>query len=149
MNSDRWGYFRNGYHFWPDIVLGAKHYGFDRNDPIYRERHPRGRGIKRCPACDVHPATERNFPCDVAMARAADMEAIGIPTTFCCSCAREMPVRSEQSKYLPKCFRCEKHEAKRRERRVYSDGSGRIPDGAGCSERVPGWMLDPDYGRSQ
>lgn len=38
-----------------------------------------------------------------------------------------------------------------RDRRpVQVDGStARIPDGAGCSERVPLWMLDSDYGRGQ
>jgi hypothetical protein len=147
MNADRWGYFRNGYHYWPDIVAGAEFYGFDRSDPIYKERHPRGRGIEGCPACGIHPATERNFPCDVAMARASDMEAAGISATFCRKCSREMPVRLGQSEWLPTCFRCEKHEANRRSPRTHSDGGVRIPDGYGCSEKVPAWMLDPNEGR--
>lgn len=146
MNADRWGYFDNGYHYWPDIVAGAKFYGFDRTDPVYAERHPRGRGVEMCPACQIHPATERNLPCDVAKARASDMEAEGIPATFCNSCSREMPVRSGQSEYFPKCWRCERFQAKRR--RVV-DGAVRIPDGAGCVERVPAWMTDADYGRGQ
>ena len=148
MNYDRWGYFDNGYHYWPDIVAGADHYGFDRSDPIYRERHPRGRGVESCKACGIHPATERNYPCDVAIARAADMEAAGVPATFCLTCSREMPVRSAQSKYLPKCWRCERSEATRRRVGSRRDGSVRIPDGAGCTERLPEWMLDPNLGRA-
>ena len=147
MNSDRWGYFQNGYHYWPDILAGAKFYGFDREDPVYKERHPRGRGVESCRSCGIHPATERNLPCDVAKARAADIEAAGYPATFCRKCSREMPVRSGQSKWLPTCFRCERHHAARYRSRVV-DGAVRIPDGAGCSERVPAWMLDPNEGRS-
>jgi hypothetical protein len=147
MNSDRWGYFQNGYHYWPAILRSGDYYGLDRNDPVYKERHPRGRGIDYCPSCGLHPATERNYPCDVFLARAKDIEAAGYPSTFCRKCSRAMPVRGGQSEWLPECWYCER--AKARRHRVLDDGGVRVPDGLGCSEKVPAWTLEPNYGRGE
>lgn len=145
MISDRWGYFENGYHYWPAIVRSGDYYGLDRNDPIYRKRQPLERGVETCPSCHLHAATDRNYPCDVFLARAADIEAAGYPATFCRSCSRAMPVRSGQPESLPKCWYCERAKAPRR--RVHEDGGVRISDGLGCSEKVPAWILDPNEGR--
>lgn len=149
MIYDRFGYFgKDGYQFWPDILAGGKFYGLNPFSQIYRSRRPFEQGRVTCPACHSHDHRDRRFPCDVAKARAADMEAEGIPATFCYSCSREMPVRSGQHRAVPKCFRCERHQAERR-RPVIQGGTVRVPDGAGCSERLPVWMVDANYGRGE
>ena len=148
MNSDRFGYFDNGYHYWPDIIAGGEFYGFDPFSQVYRSRRPYEKGRENCPVCRDHDARDRRFPCDVAKARAADMEAEGILATFCLTCAREMPLRPEQSRYVPKCFRCERYEAERRRPNIRG-GMVRVPDGAGCSESLPAWMFDANYGRGE
>jgi hypothetical protein len=146
MNSDRFGYFDNGYHFWPDLMRGAEFYGFDKSDPVYRKRTPYRKGQRQCLVCRDHFVDDRRFPCDVEMARARDMESVGYPATFCRGCSRAMPVRSDQSDWLPKCWRCERAMAKsRRVRRLGS--TVRVSDGLGCSERLPAWTLDPNEGR--
>ena len=147
MNFDRWGYFdSDGYHYWPDIRRGADHYGFDPDDPVYRERIPREHDRTPCPSCRRHDVRERCLPCDVAMARAQDMEEAGYPATFCRSCYREMPVRSGQLEFLPKCFRCEAAHGRRRPQ--ITNGGAYVADGLGCVEKVPSWMVDWDGNRS-
>jgi hypothetical protein len=148
MIADRFGWISRGtYTYYPSILAAAEYYGFDKDDPVYSERPGPKKGLPWCPVCRHHDEKWRRFPCDVMLARAEDIEAAGYPATFCHSCARAMPVRSDQSEYRPICWACEK--AKQEQRRLLSGGSVRIPDGLGCSERVPSWMADPNYGRGE
>lgn len=139
MNSDRWGYFDgSGYHYWPAIVRAADHYGFDRNDPIYKHRHrDRRKGRKPCPSCGLHAATERNYPCDVQLARAADIESEGYPATFCSRCSIAMPVRTGQ--IVARCWYCENAPKSRRPQ--IRNGGAYVDDGLGCVEKLPSHVL--------
>lgn len=141
MNCDRWGYFQGKqFHYWPDRLRGAKFYGIDPADPVYRERVPYEQGRKSCPVCQLHDARRRSFPCDVELARAADIEASGYPATFCQSCARAMPKRNDQFEFAAKCWVCE---ASTRQARPRSrNGGAYVDDGNGCVERVPSWMVE-------
>ena len=146
MIADKFGYFENGYKYWPGILRSAEFYGLDQADPVYRERIPFERGREDCPVCRIHDVRERRFPCDVMLARAADMEAAGYPATFCRSCSYSMPVREGQQPWGSTCWHCEGQEAKPRKRGV-RDGSVRVDDGLGCTERLPSWMVDWDGDR--
>ena len=144
MIADKFGYIDNtGFHYWPGIVRSAEFYGLDCEDPVYQERIPYERGRVDCSVCRVHDARERRFPCDVMLARAADMEALGYPATFCRSCSYAMPVREGQRSWQTKCWHCEAQEHRTRHRGV-SAGSVRVDDGHGCTERLPSWMVDWD-----
>lgn len=143
MIADRFGYFENGYHYWPGILRSAEFYGFEQDDPVYRERLPFEKGRVDCPVCRIHDERERRFPCDVMLARAADMEAAGYPATFCRSCCYAMPVRKDQEWWQAECWHCERQERQVRSRGVRG-GSVRVDDGFGCSERLPSWMVDWD-----
>ena len=134
MIPDRFGYFENGYHYWPGILRSAEFYGFDEGDPVYRERLPFEKGRVDCPVCRIHDERERRFPCDVMLARAADMEAAGYPATFCHSCRYAMPVRNDQEWWQPKCWHCEQVEPRR-------PRNGYVDDGNGCVEKLPSWMV--------
>lgn len=123
MISDRWGYFDNGYHFWPALIRAGQHYGLDPSDPIYKERSREG-GL--CDHCWTHSASDRYFPCDVQQARVRDIEAAGYPATTCKQCFQAMPKRDGQ--VVAKCWRCEAPRPKRRKEYV--------EDGLGCVERV-------------
>jgi predicted nucleic-acid-binding Zn-ribbon protein len=144
VSSDRWGYFDGeSYRFWPSIVKSADYYGFDRNDPVYKTRTPYEKGQKQCPSCGLHAAQDRNYPCDVQLARAADIEAEGYPATFCRRCSGAMPTRNDQ--VIPLCWFCtnppQAHRSRIRNGAVYVD------DGVGCVEKVPSWMAEWDGGR--
>ena len=137
MIADKFGYFENGYKYWPGILRSAEFYGFDQDDPVYRERVPFERGREDCPVCRIHDVRERRFPCDVMLARAKDMEAAGYPATFCRSCSYAMPVRGGQEPWwVAKCWHCENV------RRRPKSSNGWIDDGLGCVEKVPSWMVD-------
>ena len=136
MISDRWGYFEDGYHFWPSLIRAGKHYGFDPEDAVYRERSREG---ELCHDCATHRTGERYFPCDVQQARVADMEEAGYPATTCRTCRQAMPLRDGQ--VVAKCWSCEQPTA---ERRRVRDSAVRVDDGHGCTERLPSWMVDWD-----
>lgn len=142
MIFDKFGTIERGvFTFYPGILRSARFYGFDENDPVYRRRIPYERGRTNCPVCGIHDDRERRLPCDVMLARAADMEAAGYPATFCGSCSRAMPVRGGQSKWGAKCWSCE---SLKRDRPEVRDGAVRVSDGLGCTERLPSWMIDYD-----
>ena len=145
MIADKFGYLENGFHYWPSILRSAEFYDLDEGDPAYRERVPFEQGRENCPVCDVHDARDRRFPCDVMLARAADIEAAGYPATFCRSCSYAMPVREGQRSWQSKCWSCEQATA---EWRRVRNGAVRVPDGLGCSERLPSWMVDWDGDRT-
>ena len=139
MISDRWGYFDNGYHFWPSLIRAGEHYGLDPDDAVYKERSRDG---QLCSTCWTHRTGERYFPCDVQRAQVRDMEAAGYPATTCRTCHRAMPKRDQ---VVAKCWSCENVEP---ERRRVRDGAVRVDDGLGCTERLPSWMVNWDGDRT-
>lgn len=144
MIFDRYGTIDRGtFTYYPGIVKAGKFYGFDPADPVYRQRAPRESGWRLCRTCRCHNERDRSFPCDVMKARARDMEADGYPATTCRSCGYTMPVRLGQSPYDPRCFYCERMAEKHRRPRG-RDGGVYVPDGLGCVEKIPGWMVDWD-----
>ncbi len=134
MIADRFGYFDNGYHFWPSLIRAGEFFGLDPADPVYKVRNRTG-GL--CPVCQGHSADDRTFPCDVIKARRAAISQAGYPVTSCSRCADSMPVREGQ--VVPKCWRCETPKQEPRHRHGYID------DGHGCVEKVPAWTVEGRY----
>jgi hypothetical protein len=136
---DRWGYHdAGGFHFWPSIVKAANHYGFTRHDPVYKKRTPYQKGRTNCPCCGLHDAGDRTYPCDVQLARAADIEAEGYPATFCRRCSSAMPTREGQ--IVPICWHCQ-DPPKAHQPRV-RNGGAYVDDGLGCVEKLPGHVIE-------
>jgi hypothetical protein len=133
--SDRYGYFNNGYHFWPYLIRAGKAFGLDPKDPVYKKRSRTG-GL--CPKCSVHSADDRYFPCDVFQARAEAIEEAGHPATHCSRCADAMPVREGQ--VVPKCWFCE--DAPRRSQHTIKGSVAYVDDGHGCIDKVPAWTVE-------
>jgi len=129
--ADRFGYFDNGYHFWPSLIRAGEFFGLDPANPVYKVRNRTG-GF--CEICRVHSTDDRYFPCDVFQARAREIEAAGYPATHCGWCGDAMPVREGQ--IASRCWKCETPKQEPRHRHGYID------DGHGCVEKVPAWTVE-------
>ena len=91
---------------------------------------------------DPEPDTARN---ELEQARAADMERHGFPARVCVRCKKAYPKMFDCGAICPGCHNFDrKYDAKLREqmkRRRPSSRGDRVPDGLGCSERVPAWTI--------
>ena len=119
------------------------HYGIDPES--YGEVY--SHGLDWCPVCSVHYTTNPLPRCDLELARAADMEAEGFPAKFCPHCHSGYPAITDQNGLCPACRRKDnrKKEALSKRRARHNSGSGGyVPDGLGCVEKVPSWMVDWD-----
>ena len=110
-------------------------------------------GGKTCTCCRLHTENRPRPTCDLEKARLADMEALGFDGRTCLHCRQVYPAIIDRGAICPACSRAsalrttEAWAAVRRRRRERSGLTLRIDDGRGCSERVPAWTLDPEYGR--
>jgi hypothetical protein len=135
VNSDRFGYFDQGYYFWPYLIRAGQEFGLDPDDPVYRVRNRSG---DPCRVCGVHRGDDRYFPCDVFHARARAIETAGYPATFCGRCSDAMPVREGQ--VVARCWFCE--DPPPRYRPKVTNGGAYVDDGVGDVEKLPAWSVD-------
>lgn len=121
------------------------HYGIDPEDRRYGGGRAQSGGW--CTHCALHSTSNPRPSCDLEQARAAEMEELGFEARGCAHCLQAFPVILDRGRLCPGCYRAQ--EARDEAVRQQISGkprlqSGRIPDGAGCTERVPNWMVDWD-----
>lgn len=137
---------------WPEKTLRAfDHYGIDPNERKYNEHSaPRGGW---CSACSKHSASNPFQLCDLEIARAADMAEHGIEARHCFWCRTAYPTMFDRAALCPRCQKKSDEQQRRVSEQIRrnknrfnrSDGTTvRVPDGLGCTERLPRWMVEWD-----
>lgn len=107
-----------------------------------------------CSVCANHYAANPLPRCDLEAARAEDIEAEGFDVRFCPHCRQAYPWLISKAGLCPACRKrddLKSAEIQRQldERRKNSPfrntgAAVYIPDGVGCVEKVPRWMVDWD-----
>lgn len=132
-------------------LAAMAHYGIDPTDRKYFGG--RAQTGEWCGFCANHSTSNPRPLCDLEQARAAEMEELGFPGRICFHCRKAHPVILSHAALCPACQRAQDNrdqEASRRinrRRRPSSSADGwsvRVDDGAGCTERIPRWMVDWD-----
>ena len=128
-----------------------KHYGIDPEARKYKGYSaPRGGW---CGACAKHSASNPFQLCDLEIARAADIEQQGFEARHCAWCRMAFPKMFDRGALCPVCDgknqerdRRVSEELKRIKSKPKSqDGLYvRVPDGLGCSEKLPSWAVEWD-----
>lgn len=82
---------------------------------------------------------------ELEQARAADMERHGFSARICTRCRRAYPEMFDHGATCPTCHDFQtRQDAKVRQqihRGRHTSRADRVPDGLGCTERVPGWTV--------
>ena len=125
------------------------HYGLDYDDPIYG-RDRLGNPYKGwCTVCVRHYDDRRTRFCDLEKARREEMQDLGFTCTTCFHCHHVYPRVIDRGGICPGCkVKQDRRDAaaQRRYPKSFARASFevRVPDGAGCSEKLPRWMVDWD-----
>jgi hypothetical protein len=126
-----------------------QHYGLDPDDRKYLGGRSQVNGW--CKFCNRHSVDNPSITCDLEQARAADMAQEGFEASCCFHCRNAYPRMFNRAGICPRCQRLQDERdaeirAKLRPRQVSSIASSgvRVADGLGCTEKLPGWMLDWD-----
>ena len=125
------------------------HYGLDYDDLAYHTARPGNPYSGWCSLCHMHYEGSRNRHCDIEKARREEMQEMGYACTTCFHCRHVYPRAIDRGGICPACkVNQDRKDAAvrlRYPRRFGGISSGvRVPDGAGCSEKVPRWMIDWD-----
>lgn len=83
-------------------------------------------------------------PAELEQARRSEMEALGHETRLCCRCRKAYPAALRKDALCPVCYRFEAANTQRVRSRRGKVAGRRVPDGLGCTERLPSWSIDWD-----
>lgn len=121
------------------------HYGLDWDDPIYAEHMIGTAASGWCTLCHRHYDDRHTRRCDLEKARKAELEDMGYRCRTCFHCSQVFPRFLDQGGICPACkTRQDRRDAAVRSRRYGRGPDVRVPDGLGCTERLPAWMIDWD-----
>jgi len=131
----------------PRMTRLMAHYGIDPAEAKY-EPH-RGQGREWCSFCAMHPVDSPQPRCDLEQARAKELEAWGYEVSVCLHCKCAYPQMFNRAGLCRSCHHRQiKNDRRLREqatkRRISSDTGAwvRVPDGSGCTERLPRWSVE-------
>ena len=129
------------------MMQAFEHYGIDWTARKYQGGRAATGGW--CKFCYRHSVANPYPSCDLEQARAAEMEELGFPARICFHCRKAHPVMFSEAALCPACkqaqdLRDAKVDRRSRRRSSVHGWSMRVPDGAGCSEHIPTWMVDWD-----
>jgi hypothetical protein len=135
---------------WPPQTIRAfEHYGIDYRDRKYAGTRAQSGGW--CPACAKHSISNPFQLCDLELARAEDIREHGFEARHCAHCRSAYPTMLDKGSICPSCRRRQdrrdqkvRAEIAQRKRGFKHSSSVRVPDGLGCTERIPAWMADWD-----
>ena len=131
------------------IKAAMAHYGLDWDDPIYDANRTGNPHMGWCTVCHRHYEDRHTRFCDLEKARRDEMQQLGYLARTCFHCNHVYPAVIDRGGICPAC----KVKQDRRDAAVrrkfpksftWSSDGVRVPDGAGCSEKVPRWMIDWD-----
>lgn len=138
---------------WSDWTESAqrafKHYGLDPTHRRYTGERVQGGGW--CDFCVQHTKNTPRILCDLEQARAAEMAELGFECSCCAHCKEAYPKMFNRAAICPACQRAQdERDAEVRAGLKFRRTGGvaksgvRVPDGLGCTEKLPAWMLDWD-----
>jgi threonine synthase len=77
-------------------------------------------------------------------ARRSEMETLGQEACRCSKCRKAYPTALRKEALCPICFRFEAANTARIRSNWSRSGGRRVPDGLGCTERLPDWSINWD-----
>ena len=134
----------------PRMTAMMAYFGIDPTDRKYQGVRAQTGGW--CDFCALHSVSNPRPRCDLEQARAKELEAIGYEVAVCFRCKCAYPKKFAHAALCPPCHQRQVEgdrivlERTKKDRTSNSHGSSsvRVPDGLGCTERVPRWTVDWD-----
>jgi hypothetical protein len=124
----------------PDHLAKAyEHYGIDPS--TYSDKYVHG--SKMCWICGMHYTSMPIPRCDLERARADEMRQLGFEAGFCLRCSHAYPRQVGYAGCCPSCnYKLDR--GPHAPSAVSAGAEAYVPDGAGCVEKLPRWMVDWD-----
>lgn len=133
---------------WTEAAQRAfRHYGLDPDSRRYAPGRAQGGGW--CEFCSLHSNNTPHITCDLEQARADEMAELGFECRSCAHCKKAYPKILSKAALCPLCYRRQKERDAKVEAEIKAKGNFaatavRVPDGLGCTERLPAWAVDWD-----